>query len=195
MWETYLEFDLSVRNPAANFDNITGRRLIHNPYAHCFKEASLATTGSMAIEHKKLLGQASTLMTALTSKHGNLLPHFDNINEGNRLADFNSTPVKQMLSDNHTEAANKGKTEGQVPLEHVFGFCRTFKKITTNLGFHLTLETTDQQNIIFTTIATDINVTINSLYLVVPVLIPSTDTQVMFKESNKYNYASTYDSS
>ena len=46
----------------------------------------------------------------------------------------------------------------------------------------------DLQDIIFTTIADDINVTINSLYLFVPQRIPSTSTQVM----NKYTI--TFDS-
>ena len=46
----------------------------------------------------------------------------------------------------------------------------------------------------FTTIATDINVTINSLYLYVPILIPSTITRVMFNESFMNNYTITYDS-
>ena len=52
----------------------------------------------------------------------------------------------------------------------------------------------DLQDIIFTTIADDINVTINSLYLYVPQLIPSTTTQVMFNESIMNNYTITFDS-
>ena len=39
-----------------------------------------------------------------------------------------------------------------------------------------------------------INVTINSLYLSVPTLIPKTETQLMFNESNKNNYTISYDS-
>ena len=45
------------------------------------------------------------------------------------------------------------------------------------------MKTNDLQYIINATIATDINVTINSLYLYVPILIPNTQTQVMFNES------------
>ena len=55
------------------------------------------------------------------------------------------------------------------------------------------MKTNDLQSIIFTTIATDINVTINSVCLFVPIIIPNTDTQVMFNESIKNNYAITYD--
>ena len=119
-------------------------------------------------------------MTALTSKDGDLLSQFDYLNERNTLADFKRTSFKQILVDGHTDPANKVKIKGHLPLEHIFGFCKTFKKITKNLGFHLTLKTEDVQNIIFTAIATGINVTINSLYILVPVLIPNTDTQVMF---------------
>ena len=90
--------------------------------------------------------------------------------------------------------ANKGKIKGQLPLEHMFGFCKTFEKNTKNLGFHLTFNMNDLRNIIFTTIATDINITFNRLYLYVPILIPSTTTQVMFNESFMNNYTITYDS-
>ena len=52
----------------------------------------------------------------------------------------------------------------------------------------------DLQDIIFTTIADDINVIINSLYLYVPQLIPPTTTQVMFNESIMNSYTITFDS-
>ena len=52
----------------------------------------------------------------------------------------------------------------------------------------------DLQDIIFTTIADDINVTINNLYLFVPVLIPNSQTQVMFNEAIMNNYTITFDS-
>ena len=51
----------------------------------------------------------------------------------------------------------------------------------------------DLQDIIFTTLADDINVTINSLYLYVPQLFPSTTIQVMFNESIMNNYTITFD--
>ena len=57
-----------------------------------------------------------------------------------------------MLINNHIEA-NRGKIRGQLPLEDVVGFCKTFKKITKSLGFHITFKTNDLQNIIYTTIA------------------------------------------
>ena len=92
-----------------------------------------------------------------------------------------------MLINNH-DLADKGKIRGQLKLEDIFGFCRSFKKITKNLGFHIKLRTADLQDIIFTSIVDNINVTINSLYLYVPTLIPDTETQVMFNESIQNNY-------
>ena len=80
-------------------------------------------------------------------------------------------------------------------MEHIFGFCRTFKKVTKNLGLHITFKTANLQDIIYTTIAdaTPINVTINSLYLFVPFLIPSTGTQLIFNESIQNNYRIFFD--
>ena len=84
-------------------------------------------------------------MRAITSKDGDLLSQFDNINEekraGNVTADnIRSTSLKKMLINYH-EAANRGRILGQIPLEILFGFCKTFKKITKNLGFHLRFKT------------------------------------------------------
>ena len=79
-------------------------------------------------------------------------------------------------------------------MERIFGFCKTSRKITKNLGFHLKFKTANLQYNILKTIATDINVTINNLYVNVPILIPNTQTQVMFNESIMNNYTITFDS-
>ena len=81
-----------------------------------------------------------------------------------------------------------------MPLEHISGFCKSFKKTTTKIEFHLKLKRNDLQHYIFTTKATDINVTINSLYLYVPILIPNSQTQILFNESIMNNYTITFDS-
>ena len=52
----------------------------------------------------------------------------------------------------------------------------------------------DLHDIIFTTLANDINVTINSLYLFVPILIPNSQNQVMFIEASMNIYTITFDS-
>ena len=69
----------------------------------------------------------------------------------------------------------------------------TFKKVNKNLGFHLTFKTNDLQNFIYTSMNDDINVTINKLYLYVPKLIPSVESQVMFNGATQNNYKRTYD--
>ena len=56
------------------------------------------------------------------------------------------------------------------------------------------MKTNDSQNFILTTLANDINVTINCLYLYVPVNTPNSETQLMFNESIKNNYTITFDS-
>ena len=187
----YLELDITVRNTAGNFTNASAIRLVNNGFAFCFKEATLATTGGMEIEVNKYVGPVSTIMRMITSKDGDLSSYFDK--NGESVID-NDNPLKKILINNHAVEVNKGKVKGQLALEHIFGFCRTFKKITKNLGFHLTFKMNDLQDIIFTTIADDINVTINSLYLYVPQLIPSTSTQLMFNEAIMNNYTITFDS-
>ena len=101
-----------------------------------------------------------------------------------------------MLIDKHNivgQEVNKGKIRSQLALENFFRFCRSFTKITKNLGFHITFRTADLQDIILTSIGDNINVTINSLYLFVPTLIPNTETQLMFNESIQNNYRSFFD--
>ena len=41
--------------------------------------------------------------------------------------------------------------------------------------------------------ADDINLTINSLYLYIPNLIPSVETQLMFNEATQNNFTTSYD--
>ena len=100
-----------------------------------------------------------------------------------------------MLIDNHENDADRGNIKAQLPLEHIFGFCKSFKKVAKNLGLEITFKTANLQNIIYTSIAdgTQINVTINSLYLYVPFLKPSTETQLMFNESIQNNYRKFFD--
>ena len=89
-----------------------------------------------------------------------------------------------MLIDNHIDA-NKSKIKGYSYLEKIFGFCKSFKKVAKILGFHLMLKTNDLQDIIYTSMADDIDATINNLYLFVPNLVPSVETQLMFNEATQ----------
>ena len=198
----YLEFNITVRkNDDTNFHFDDPVRLVNNGFAFCFKEARLSTTIGSVIEINKFCGQVSTIMRAISNKDGDLLSQFDNINENDipvleRLADLppqiRDSPHQKMLINNHTDA-NKGKIEGYLYLEDIFGFCKTFKKVTKNLGFHITFKTNDLQNIIYSSMADDINVIINNLYLYVPNLIPSVETQVMFNEATQNNYKISFD--
>ena len=140
-------------------------------------------------------------MRIISNKDNDLLSQFGKIIENDiplleRLADLppqiRSTPHQKMLTDNHTDA-NKGKTKEYLYLEDIFGFCKTFKKVTKNLGFHLMLKTNNLQDIIFSSMVDDINVTINNLYLFIPNLIPSVETQLMFSEAPQNNYRISFD--
>ena len=198
----YLEFNITVpKNDDTNFHFDDPVRLVNNGFAFCFKEARLSTTIGSDIEINKFCGQVSTIMRTISNKDGDLLSQFDNINENDlpvleRLADLppqiRDSPHHKMLINNHTDA-NKGKIKGYLYLEDIFGFCKTFKKVTKNLGFHITFKTNDLQNIIYSSMADDINVTINNLYLYVPNLIPSVETQVMFNEATQNNYKIYFD--
>ena len=139
-------------------------------------------------------------MRTIPNKDGDLVSQFDNINENyipilERLADLppqiRDSPHQKMLINNHTDA-NKGKIKGYLYLEDIFGFCKFFKKVTKNMGFHLMFKTNDLQNIIYSSMAHDIYVTVNTLCLCVPNVIPSVETQVLFNEATQKNYKISY---
>ena len=148
----YLEFNITKRkNDGTNFHYDDPVRSLNNGFAFCFKEARLSTTIGSHNEINKLCGQISTFMRAISNRDGDLLSQFDNIFENDipileQLANLpvhiRDTPHQKMLINNHTDA-NKGKIKGYLYLEDIFGFCKTFKKVTENLGFHLTFKTID----------------------------------------------------
>ena len=147
-----LEFKITVRrNDDTNFHCDDPARLVNNGFAFCFKEARLGTTIGSDIEINKVCGQVFTIMRAISNKDGDLLSQFDNIidNDIPILEQLANLPVQirdithqKMLINNHTEA-NKSKVKGYLYLEDIFGFCKTFEKVTKNLGFHLTFKTKD----------------------------------------------------
>ena len=97
-----------------------------------------------------------------------------------------------MLINNHTDAT-KGKQKRISIFRRYLWFCKTFKKVTKNLGFHLMFETNDSQNIIYSSMADDIIVTIYNLYLYLPNLKPNVETQVIFNEAAQSNCRISYD--
>ena len=92
-----------------------------------------------------------------------------------------------MLINNHTDA-NKGKIKGYFYLEDIFGFCKSLKKVTKNLGFHLMLKTNNLQDFIHSSMGDDINVTICIFYLYIPNLLQPVEVQLMFNEATQNSY-------
>ena len=97
-----------------------------------------------------------------------------------------------MLKNNLTDL-NKSKIKGYLYLEDIFGFYRTFKKLGKNLGFDLMFKANDLQNIVYSSMADDINLTINNLFLYLPNLIPNVETQVIFNEATQNKKKISFD--
>ena len=169
--------------------------MVNNALAYVFQEGRLSTSAGTEVEHNKNLGNVSTIMRLLTQKDGDLSSYFDKIDE--RVASIGDTTLKKMLIDSHDNEDNKGKIRANLPLEHIFGFCKTFKKLTKGLGFELQLKTSNEKrNIIYSSLAfgqNDINVTINSIYLYIPSLVPSAEQQQMFNEAIRENFTLSFD--
>ena len=115
-------------------------------------------------------------MKVISNKDGDLLSQFDNINENDiavleKLADLalrnKCTQHQKLLTNNYTDA-NKSKIKRFFQLEDASGFCKSFKKVTKKLGFYLLFKTGNLQDIMYTSMADDKNVTIKSLYLSIP---------------------------
>ena len=54
-------------------------------------------------------------------------------------------------------------------------------------------KTANLQDIIYTSMVDDIDVTINSMYLYIPNLIPSVETQLMFNEATQNNHKISFE--
>ena len=134
--------------------------LVKNAFAYCFKKVGLSTTRNSDKEHNKYVGQVSTLMTPLKSKDGGLLSHFDEIEESH--AEIKNTSLIHLLVKKPDIPVNESKIKGQLPWEILFGFCRTYKKISEQLGFHLILKTVEQQDINYKAVDEDIKVSFGS---------------------------------
>ena len=184
-----------------NSDYDDAVRLVDNGFLFRFKEARLSTTIGSVIEINIFCGQISPIMRAISNKNGDILCQFDDVNENDipifeRLQDLpvqiRDTPHQKMSINNHTDA-NEGKIKGYLYVEVIFGFCKTFRKVTKILGFHLRFKTNGLRIIISSSMADDINVTINKLYLYVPNLFPNVETQAMFNEATQNNYELSFD--
>ena len=195
----YLEFDIRIRkNDKADFivanDNTNEViRLVNNAFAYTMHDARISTSAGVEIEQNKYVGPISTIMRLVTEKDGDLSTYFDIIDESE--GEINNSSLKKILINNHSEA-NRGLIRGHLPLEYIFGFCRSFKKITKGLGFELDLRTSNRkQDILDTTLGdNDVNVTINSISLFIPQIITSPETQVHFNEAISQTFTLSYES-
>ena len=121
-------------------------------------------------------------MRLVTENDGDLSTYFDIIDETE--AGIDDSSLKQILINNHTDA-NNGVIRGHLRLENIFGFCKSYKKISKGLGFELDLRTSNRKrDILYTTLGDeDVKVTINSISLFVRQIKPSPETRVFFKEA------------
>ena len=150
----------------------------------------MGTTRRPDLEHNKYIGQVSAIMRLITIEYGDILSRFDKIEENN----IDNTSLKQKLFNNHDVDANRGRNRSHLPLEHMLGFCKTFQKITENLGFHFKFKTAELQVFIYATLGVDNETKINIFYLFLPAFKPSAETQAMFYESIKISRNISIDS-
>ena len=82
----YTQYEMTMEKDVANAAdrNVADGdviRLKNKAFAYCFKEARLSNTGGSDIEHNKYVGQIGTITRVLTSEDGDLISHFDKIDE------------------------------------------------------------------------------------------------------------------
>ena len=167
--------------------------MVNNGLAYVFQEGRLSTSAATEIDYIKNLGNVSTVMRFLTQKDEDLSYYFDKNDE--RDVGITNSTLKHMLIDSHINDDTKGKMRANLPLEHIFGFCKTFKKITKGLGFELQSKTSNEkQKILYTTLGgNDSNVAINSICLYIPRRVPSAEQQQIFIESIRQSSTLSFD--
>ena len=130
-------------------------------------------------------------MRVLTSKDGDLVSYFKTI-DGTE-AGIGGSSLRQILINKHEVYANKGK-KSQLSLQHFFGFCKTFMRVINQLGFHLASKIRDLHDIIYATLANDTTVTIDKLYLYIPIFFADDWTQILFNDSIGNSFTIPFDS-
>ena len=128
-------------------------------------------------------------MRALTSKCEDLISKFDKIDESE--AEIENTTLHHHLINNHHLASNEVKIKAQLPSEPILGFCRTFKKITTQLRIHSKL-LIYKISVTQYTVMSKVNFEI--LLLFVTIFIPHAQAQLMFNDSNNNSVTLSFDS-
>ena len=134
----YLDFDITLRKNNGSFNNIVDgnvdepTRMNKIAFFYAFSIATLPTTGEEK-QQKKYVCHESTIMRVSASNDGEVLSFFDKTNETQNTSE--SSSIYQILIDNFGEVADRGEFESHLPLEHTFGFCKTFKNMTKNYVF------------------------------------------------------------
>ena len=66
--------------------------------------------------------------------------------------------------------------------------------MTKQIGVHLTFETADLQNTIYTSLGDNIKKKFAKLFSFVPIIVPDASNQIRFNESNKNSFTLSFDS-
>ena len=130
------------------------------------------------------------MMWLITSKRGKV--YFDKTDEAHNGNECLS--LRKRFVNNPGEVDNRVRIKGHLPLEHVFGVCRTLYIITKNLGFHLYFKTADFWDLIYTTSGSDFIITNDSLFLYIPTFLLDASTQSLLKGSIKSSFTLKSDS-
>ena len=182
-----MEFDIRVSRADGNPFRIVAPgndiiRLVNNAFSHTIHDARNSTSSGVEIEQNKYVGPISKTMRLVSQKDGDLSTDIDIIDESE--GEIINSSLKHILIDRHIEG-NRGLIRGHLPLEYIFGFCKSFKKIAKGLGLELDLRTSNRKRDLLNTNLDDehVNVTIKSISLFTPQINPSPETQVNFNQA------------
>ena len=145
--------------------------------------ARVLASSRTEIEQNNIIGPMLTFITLLTQRDGDFITNFD-LFDGS-VDGINSSSLKQVLINNQTEA-NRGVIRGHLPLESNFEFRISFEKFAEDIGFELQLKKSNRKkhDILYTLLGDEmLDVTISSLSLYTPTILPSPETQRYFNEA------------
>ena len=101
----YLEFDIRVTrsdgDPFTVAPKLDTIRLLNNAFAYTIHDARISSTSLVEIEQKKFVEPIYTIIRIVTQKDADLSSYFDISDENED--EINSSSLKKMLIDNHTE--------------------------------------------------------------------------------------------
>ena len=107
---------------------------MNNAFTHTIHHSRISTSTGTKIEQENFAGPVSARMRIIPQRYGGLSTYFDVNDESEN--GINNTSFKQILNNNHTKTI-KGLIRGPLPLDYIFGFCKSIRKKTKGLGFDL----------------------------------------------------------